>query len=98
MRGDAENAAAQPCYMRVNVSGIGARVAIGVRTDLDDLAEVFGIACKTFEEHVEVRQSFFSHIRVELGSANLEPFVSHCTLEDAGFEAVHADVFILVVR
>ena len=31
MRGDAENAAAQPCCMRVDVSGICARVTVRIR-------------------------------------------------------------------
>ena len=45
MRGDAENAAAQPCYMRVDVGGIiSARVTVRVRTDLVDFADVDRIA------------------------------------------------------
>ena len=97
-RGDAGNAAAQPCCMRVDVSGIGARVAVRVRADLEDVADVFGIAWHIFEEKVKARQSFFVHIRVDIFLVMLDPSINHFTRIDAEFEAVYADVFILVVR
>ena len=51
---DAENAATQPYYMRVDVGGmIGARVTVRARADLDDVADVNGIAWETPEEKVK---------------------------------------------
>ena len=56
MRGDAENAVAQPYYMRLDVSGIGARVPVRVRAYLDDVADVMGFAWHIFEEKVKARE------------------------------------------
>ena len=99
MRGDAENAAAQPCYMRVDVGGIiSARVTVRIRAHLDDVADVFGIAWDPLEEKVEVRGECV-FVRFRVGSLEIiGKSVNHFTRVDAGFDAIYADVLSLVER